>query len=252
MTEEYMNQMISVELLQVADSYQRTIRKNIVKKIKKNFDPASCGSLCIGQRADGTYWVVDGQQRLQAMKELGFALVRCDVFESSGSAHEARVFLHKNRDRMGISQYHIFKASVEEGNEVAIAMLATIEHCGFKLSASDSSWPHIRCVNTLHDAYDMGGLQLIRDVLDVITDCWLGEDSALQGVIVGGLATFLHKYQHVDKRRLGKKLSSKNPKAIARAGDSYSMSRGGRAEAITNVICELYNKGLRSGRLIER
>lgn len=243
------NKMIPVELLKIATSYQRTVKKSRVKSIVKKFDRDAVGSLCVGERSDGTYWVVDGQQRLTAMIELGFKEVSCDVFESRGASHEAKVFRNKNKDRTGITSFTIFNALLVEGDEMAVSVQAAAESCGFTISESKRTWPALRCVNSLQQAYDIGGVNLVRDVLEVISDAWIGEDDALHGTLVSGIALLLGKYPDVDKRRLVRVLKSKNPSAVSRAADGYKLGSGTRPKAVCRAILDIYNKGLKKGRL---
>ena len=64
------------DTLDVADlqvdsgSYQRALQKRLVGSIRDDFVPAGLGVLTVGRREDGSLWVVDGQTRAAAMKEL--------------------------------------------------------------------------------------------------------------------------------------------------------------------------------------
>ena len=71
--------------------YQRPWTNAHVKEIKKkkSFKEATP---VLAKRDDGTYWVVDHQHHLEAMKRAGVDLVECFVFESAGPAYESRVF----------------------------------------------------------------------------------------------------------------------------------------------------------------
>ena len=78
------NRKIAVEELNISDAYQRTIVQARANRIAKNLDQDAFGSLTVGQRNDGSFWVVDGMQRLTAARKLGIAMVPCDVFQSEG------------------------------------------------------------------------------------------------------------------------------------------------------------------------
>ena len=132
--------MLNVDELNVCESYQRTVRTAGVNKIVKNFDRDALGTLCVGKRKDGSLWIVDGQQRWTALKKLGVKRVPCDVFESSGPSHEARIFRHKNKDRTGVNAVTIFKALLTEQNEDAVALLAAVESAGFKLTRENLNY----------------------------------------------------------------------------------------------------------------
>jgi len=54
----------------VADQYQRGINKSHTKDIAKRFDPRLTGLPIVSIR-DGVWYVIDGQHRVAAAKELG-------------------------------------------------------------------------------------------------------------------------------------------------------------------------------------
>jgi hypothetical protein len=53
------NRKISVDELNISDAYQRTIVPARVNRISKNLDQDAFGSLTVGERRDGTFWVVE-------------------------------------------------------------------------------------------------------------------------------------------------------------------------------------------------
>ncbi len=190
------NRKIGVDELNISDSYQRTIVPGRVNRIAKNLDQDAFGSLTVGQRRDGTYWVVDGMQRLTAARKLGIVMVPCDVFQSEGQEHEARVFRLKNRERTNVSSVALFRAQLTEGDEQTLAIADAVKKSGFKLGLDNHStkWPYIRAVKALERSFqrvDGSGLIL---ALSVLADAWPGEDGALQGDMIEGVCWFIKKH----------------------------------------------------------
>ena len=91
LTTERALRIVAVADLQVDPSYQRCVKPNH-KKIARDFDPNALGVPLVGQREDHSLWIVDGQQRVEALKLLGKVNVRVEVFASKGPEHEAHVF----------------------------------------------------------------------------------------------------------------------------------------------------------------
>jgi hypothetical protein len=153
------NRKISVDDLNISDAYQRTIVPSRVSRIAKNLDQDAFGSLTVGQRRDGSYWVVDGMQRLTAARKLGIGMVPCDVFDSEGQEHEARVFRLKNRERTNVSSVSLFRAQLTEGDEQSMEIERVVRKAGLKLALKEEGcgWPYVRAVKALERSFQRVG-----------------------------------------------------------------------------------------------
>lgn len=251
------NRKISVEELNISDAYQRTIVPARVNRIAKNLDQDAFGSLTVGQRHDGTYWVVDGMQRLTAARKLGIAMVPCDVFHSEGQEHEARVFRLKNRERTNVSACALFRAQLVEGDNQTVDIARAVEAAGLSLGfeSQKAGWPFVKAVVALEKAYRKIGKDGLESVLSIICEAWFGESNALRGDIISGVAYFIYKTPDYDKDRLVKKLSEKPISALIRAADATfklerdrAASSSDRSFAMCMAIECVYFKGLRKKR----
>lgn len=252
------NRKINVDELNISDAYQRTIVPARVNRIAKNLDQDAFGSLTVGQRHDGSYWVVDGMQRLTAARRLGIGMVPCDVFESEGQEHEARVFRLKNRERTNVSSIALFRAQLTEGDEQSLAIAEVVQDLGLRIAIRDekSGWPYIRAVKALERSFDKGGREGLRLALQILSDAWPGEDNALQGDMIYGMSLFIKKNPQFDVPRVVEKLRTKAVSGVLRAADAtYRLHRDrndssdyGRAMATCDAITVIYNRGLRKKR----
>lgn len=246
-----------------ADEYQRMENKNRIASIVKNYDPDAFGSITVGEREDGTFWVVDGFQRLSAARRLGIQVLSCDVFKSSGPAHEAKVFRIKNNDRTSVSARQIFQARLIAGEEQAKEIDAAVKKAGLKLHLKDSGgtasngYPYIRAVRSLDSAYQKIGKAGIVYALGLLTSAWPGDPDSLQGDLIDGMSWFIKKFPSFDEERLIKKLRMINPSGVIRAADARfellrqgrSIGGGGRPLVTCEAIVAIYNERLRIGRL---
>ena len=248
------NRKISVDELNISDAYQRTIVSTRVSSIAKNLDQDAFGSLTVGQRQDGSYWVVDGMQRLTAARKLGIGMLPCDVFQSEGQEHEARVFRLKNRERTNVSACALFKAQLTECDEQSITIAGVVKDAGLKLALRDegSHYPYIKAVKALERSFQRVGKQGLQDALSIIIEAWPGESGAIQGDMIEGVCWFIKKCQGFDRERLVSRLSKKSVTSVIRAADANlklgrdrDSSSYGRSMATYDAISLIYHKGMR-------
>lgn len=251
------NRKIAVDELSISDAYQRTIVPARVNRIAKNLDQDAFGSLTVGQRRDGSCWVVDGMQRLTAARKLGISMVPCDVFKSEGQEHEARVFRLKNKERTNVPACALFRAQLVEGDEQTVEIAKAVQDAGLSLrfESGHPGWPFIKAVVSLEKAFRKVGKEGLATVLSVICEAWFGESDALRGDIIAGLSYFISKTPGFDKERLVKKLSEKPISALIRAADATfklerdrAASSSDRSFAMCMAIECVYSKGLRKKR----
>lgn len=248
------NRKIGVDELNISDAYQRTIVPGRVSRIAKNLDQDAFGSLTVGQRRDGSYWVVDGMQRLTAARKLGIGMVPCDVFVSDGQEHEARVFRLKNRERTNVSACALFKAQLTEGDEQSLAIAQVVRDAGLKLALRDegSHYPYLKAVKALERSFSRVGSAGLSAALSILADAWPGEDGSLQGDMIEGMCWFIKKHPDHDRKRLVTRLSKKSVTSVVRAADANlklgrdrDSSSYGRSLATYDAIDLIYSKGMR-------
>jgi hypothetical protein len=251
------NRKINVDELQISEAYQRTIVPARVNRIAKNIDQDAFGSLTVGERRDGTLWVVDGMQRLTAARKLGIAMVPCDVFSSEGQEHEARVFRLKNKERTNVTACALFRAQLVEGDSQTVEIARVVEAAGLSLrfESGKPGWPFVKAVVSLEKAHRKVGVEGLAAVLSIICQAWFGESESLRGDIISGLAYFIHKTPDFDKDRLVKKLADKPVSALIRAADATfklerdrAASSSDRSYAMCMAIECVYFKGMRKKR----
>lgn len=248
------NKKIAVDDLNIAESYQRTIVPARVNRIAKSLDPDAFGSLTVGQRKDGSYWVVDGMQRLTAARRLGISSVPCDVFKSDGQDHEARIFRLKNKERTSVSACSLFRAQLVEGDPQTVEIASIIKRAGLKLNldSNNSGWPYLRAVKALERSYLRVGATGLEEAFGIISEAWAGESDALQGDMIEGVCWFIKKHEGFDRERLVGRLRTKSVTGVMRASDAnYKLGRDrdsssyGRSLATYDAIDLIYSKGLR-------
>lgn len=132
MEEERYGQIPDLDWLNVNDivvdyRYQRTTEsrrsKDNIKRIKKNFRWAAFTPLTVTDIEKGQFAVIDGQHRLQAVKELGdIDEVPCWIIPHAELEQQAADFLDINRNKVAVTPYSMFKAQIASGDKHAIAV----------------------------------------------------------------------------------------------------------------------------------
>lgn len=156
------NTMIDKWKINIDTSYQRNISDSRVLAIAKNWQWEAFGRLLVGNRSDGSLFIVDGQHRLlAARKRSDIKDLPCVVFNSRGSGHEADVFLVTNTSRGPMSALQKFKALLIIGDPVAIGIkdaadslgLIIPEKSGGKRNNPLGKETSLSCIETLMNAW---------------------------------------------------------------------------------------------------
>jgi hypothetical protein len=107
--------------LLIDHSYQRSeVAAANTLYMARNFQWSAFGCIVVMQRDNGEYYIVDGQQRVLAMRHRGDMAGRkvpCVVFKSDGPLHEAAAFIDLNTRRRPVRSVDKFNACVMAGVE---------------------------------------------------------------------------------------------------------------------------------------
>jgi hypothetical protein len=211
--------IVDLDKIQVDQSYQRTVKPKH-KRIIADFNPDALGVPLVGEREDGSLWIVDGLQRITALEEMGRKQLRAEVFASRGPEHEAEVFKIVNANRTRLSAGELFHAALTAGDELAWKIKKIVEESGFVLNLigpSTNSPIHgtklhqssayadgraVSCVNTMQTIVKGHGKEekkygevALRFALRVAKEAWPGDPLGLYNIMLGGLAKFYIRRQ---------------------------------------------------------
>lgn len=241
--------MIDVDDLKVSEDYQREMIVPHVNEMHKSFDTEAFGFPLVGERSDGSLWLVDGFQRVSAARKQGIRRVPCEVFASNGTQHEAALF-RKRAKRRNLSACQLFKALVAEGNEEACQILEVVNGVGLNVAgmAAVKRGGSIGCIRSCRDAFKLGGAEHLALVLTTLKRAWGGgHENAYHQAMVGGLSLFLFRYRgEVDVRRLTSKMASQSPAHVLGQAQPFKLMHGGsRDKAVGHAFKAYYDIGLR-------
>lgn len=127
---------VPVADLKIDHSYQRAENGDTtILAIARSFKWSAFGVLIVMERQNGALYVVDGQQRLAAVKRRGdIPAVPCHVFQSSGKEMEAQAFLDLNTSRKKVSALEKFTAAARANIDPAKSISAWMKDNGFTIT----------------------------------------------------------------------------------------------------------------------
>lgn len=251
--------LIPVDQLNVDQSYQREDDASLRRRAERyasEWDPYQLGELHVAERADGTYWVVDGQTRLLAARLRGIQNLRCFVVRGLDHEGEASLFRKLNKNRTVVGAWGDFRAALTARDPAALSIAEVVESCGFAIGRSGGGRT-IKAVGTLQKVHQVGGPGLLRSALTAIAEAWDGDKDAAESLAINGVSSFLHQYQAhpaFSRERLIEVLSkipvSRVMREVKGLGDgaAWTNTKSAGVRAMF-VIRHHYNKGLRSRKL---
>lgn len=242
---------VPLDKIQTDHSYQRALNPVAVRKIEKDYNPVALGVPLVGERTDGTLWIVDGQQRVGALRKMGrHKHLRCEVFASNGPEHEAEVFRLVNKNRTAIKPIDLFCAMLVAGDESCLEIKRITEDHGFKIpkraiegegtTAALSDGSTFWCVAALGKVYRQSGGAGLKFIFSTLKQVWPDDPDRCRDTMVLGLHKFwLDHEQVVDMERLLARLEKTTPQKILY---SANMGVGDRATNVAAVFAQLYRK----------
>jgi hypothetical protein len=255
---------IPVGMLTIDSVYQRGLNANRVAQIVREFDADVFQAITVSKRRDGSFWVLDGQHRVEAVRlmcgEDPATKVPALILRNLDQAAEARIFYKLNRHRLQPTTGDAFKARLVFGEPVAVAIKATLDRHGVALRFWGTELAANECaaMAALETLSRSGRLDR---VLDLIGRAWPSEVGAYKGRYLLGIDRFLGDWgryfalsddsQLAAHRmdRLIDVLATMGPRGLEKGADFYVETIHARvATACSRAIYQQYQKSLR-GRL---
>jgi hypothetical protein len=167
---------------------QRQLRKAWADEIAANFNPDNFSPPLLSFR-NGTYFVIDGQHRIEAMRINGWneRQVQCWVYEGLTEAQEAEFFLEHNH-RKAVGAFDKFVISVHANRAEEADINRIVRSQGLKISSADGG---VRAVGALRKVYSHGPDVLARS-LRIVRDSY--GDDGMQGHVIEGIGLLCARY----------------------------------------------------------
>lgn len=229
---------------------QRELNPARVAKLVNEFDPEQLGSPTVNHR-DNHYWVIDGQHRIEALKEwLGDwekQQVQCWTYEGLTEEQEADVFLKLN-DTLAVHAFAKFRVGVQAGRSEETEVDRIVRQCMLRVS-QDKGDGAIAAVGTLMRVYRRSGPQSLARTLLIIRDAY--GDSGLEAAVIDGIGLLCQRYNgELDDARLVERLTKSHGGVNGLLGKAENLRKSTgnpKGHCVAAAAVEINNSG-RGGR----
>lgn len=232
--------------------YQRPVNPKEVERLIREWDERLLDPIIVSFR-DGKFYVVDGQHRIVAMRQMNGGkgvMVNCKVYSGLTYEQEADLCykLDKAKKRLSLSQST--NALAEAGTDAEVAEVKRlVEGCGFvwALGKSHGKTGEIVSTRALMNAYRLLGGSAFSRMLSLAWETWKGEPRSLTAAVLSGMALFIKTYDtELDDHAFIKRLAVVDPDEINRRGRA-DFSTNNASLRFARVLLEKYN-GQRGGK----
>jgi hypothetical protein len=236
---------------------QRPLDEKHVDRLAKNFDPDMFGVISVCKpNGKEIYHVIDGNHRRLAIEKLfgPDEMVPCNVFDAPDPARAAKLFNEINTGRRPVNAVDRFRVRVTSGAPTEVAVSAIIKNMGYRVSSSTEDGA-VRAVAACTKVFKRFGGEVLTISLLTSRTAWGKVARGTDEAIIGGLSEFYAEFgPQVDRGRLCEKLAkSFTPdRLLGAARSARDVYRCSTASAVSRVIQNLYNSGLRAGKLESR
>lgn len=242
---------VPINEMRVSPHAQRELNQNRVNKILANLDLEQIGTPTVNWR-DGYWWIIDGQHRIVALREFGFAddKLQCWTYEALSEQEEAKKFRQLN-DQLRVDAMAEFKVGVTAGfdEECDINRIVLATDLRITREKIDGG---IAAVGTLRRVYRSHGGPTLGRSLRIIRDGF--GDAGLEAPLIDGMGRVCGRYNGSlsDEDLVAKfqKMAGGAAGLLNKAEMTRRATGATRGEAVAAAIVEVANRGRRgSSRL---
>lgn len=249
---------LPITALFVDHSYQRELDPLRVERMAAAFDIALVGIVEVSQRPDGRHAILDGQHRWATVRDVAFGNddteavphVVCRVHRGLTVTAEAKLYHQLNTTRKQLTGWDRWLARRTSGEQLVLDIEACAQRQGLVISMTEG--PNvIRATKACENVVDLGGIQLLENVLSLLRTAYPDDQAGLDAAIIQGLGHVLYAYTHeeLDAGRLVQSLATILPRQLTARSDAVrEIHKGTRDRLTAHVIVERYNTG-KGGRL---
>lgn len=182
---------VPVAMMRVSPLAQRDLNAARVDKIAANFDVERIGTPTVNERS-GHFYVIDGQHRIEAIKEIGWGdqQIQCWTYVGLTEEEEAEMFLVLN-DVLTVDGFAKFRIGVHAGRDEEVDIDRIVRAQGLRISrnAKDGA---VSAVGTLRRVYRRSDGGTLGRTLRIIRDAY--GDAGLTAPVIDGLGYVCARY----------------------------------------------------------
>jgi hypothetical protein len=231
---------IKIKDIKSNPTYQRDVKRGIVRHIVDNFDENQLGLITVVFKSDG-YYVIDGQHRILALIILGIERVDCIL---ANNCNEADLFISLNNNRRSLDTVGLYKARIAAGDEKCMEIDRIVTNLGYKIpiNSSNRSNNTIVAIQSVESVYKKYGAKHLEKTLKTIREIYGIDSRTVKSGFIKGYAYFIKK-TNVDVGELVDRMQKYSYQKLENLAKSNKALMGGLEErAMAKAILEFFNE----------
>jgi hypothetical protein len=175
--------------LKVNHTYQRAVNLKLVKDIADNFNPALLTRIVVNYR-EGDYWIIDGQQRVMAIREYQpNYMINAVVHHLLTVEEETKLYLELNVRRKALSQFDQWKAREAARDPLVMLILDLLAANDITVTHSHTTSRGLKAIETVLVWADKNW-EALKIAMEIIGQ--LHMPSTIPAPLIAGLAQTEH------------------------------------------------------------
>lgn len=238
------NRPLYIADLKTDMSYQSPVKDSQVKKIIKNFDPQKLHTIVVNKRKDGKIYIIDGQHRVEALRELGIPVIEATIHEGLTVEKEAEMYYGIN-DRPAKSPNSKGKSSLKFGDQSAVEIEEAVQSVGLQIDydKKGNKDGYITAYAALQNIHKKYGKEFLKVVLETIKQSFGLERRFYQAFIIKGFAGFISTYGNkIDVTHLINRLQEIGYEGFIQEANKKQVGFKTKKESLPLALAEIYNK----------
>jgi hypothetical protein len=198
--------LIPIGKLRIEPKYQRKLDKANLQRINNPLREDALRIIVVSLRADGFYYILDGQHRFRVMEaafkagQTQYAVVGAEVHTGLSLAKEAELFVALN-DTKYVTPTYKFRANLRAGRKLEKDIQGIVSTVGLTIKlgsgrpkVGESVITALGILQWIYNTYDR---EVLVETLETVSEGFRNEDGSVQKTAVmaqflKGLASYLH------------------------------------------------------------
>lgn len=237
--------------VEVIPADNRAIKPSWVRWLAANWDPNKVGVLVLNDREDGRCpFVVVGQHRVLGARDKygpGYQFA-AQLYVGLSRSEESEIWLGHDTQRRPAAPLDVYRMKTAAGRPEEIEINRILATHGMHIGQGNGTYA-IGCPMAVASAYRRRTLDRLLAVCEAAWPSPSLLARALQVSLIQGLSTFIGRYPEYSHTTLVSHLAKNTPDNIIGMGRSRMGTGTSVGVGVCAAIVEIYNKGLRVGRL---
>lgn len=248
------NRRLYIAELKTDMRYQSPVKDSQVRKIVKNFNLNKMDAIVVNKRSDNSFYIIDGQHRVEALKELGIHYVDANVYTNLTPEEEAEKYYGVN-DRPSKTPVNKAKSKLMFKEQTAIEIDKAVINAGLKVDYEGKapSNGYILAYGTLEFIHKKYGKNFLEIVLTVINQSFGDERRNYQSFMLRGFTQFLSTYgDKLDVQNLIERLQGTGYEGFMKEVNKNKNGFNTKKECLPLALADIYNKKKRSDNRLDK